>query len=177
MASANQRHNNDTPLRIANRAAWQIADSYVSVVDGYDKPAWRKALMEHMADTEPIADQIIRETAVEAIYGDVIEDAIHHFKASDETVPEAAKTKRAIQKFRNFVKQSALLVSVPSTGNRVHAKRYRDCTPAELDAAAVLCEHKAAPYQRQAKFLHESAAQARLAGLADSDPLSNLLAV
>jgi len=176
MTSPNQQHNNEAPLRIARRVAWAIASQYVNTRDGYNKLGWRQGLKKAMSAQEPVAAQVIRDSAEDAVYADIIEDAIHHFKPGDSEVPEAAKTQRAIAKFRRFVKQSEILVSVPIDGRRVDVKRYRDCSPAELDAAAVLCEHKAAPYQRQAKFLHASATQGRLAGLGENDPLSKLLA-
>lgn len=136
----------------------------------YDKRQWLVAVVAHMENQEPVAMQDAAQGCLAEYLAQRIEEYIRSTRDS------AIENLREIDALRRDQRQQNRIVQVRMESGDHTAKKLKDCTPSELDVLAEQYEKSAAADTRRAGYYRVLARQMRLAGLAEQDPLSKLLA-
>lgn len=137
---------------------------------GYDKRVWLALVMKRMQEAEPVADAVIRTDAAGAVYRGLIEQYIRASKNA------AVENLTDLEKIKARLRSENQIVQVKGADGVHVAKPLKACSALELDTLAEQYERSAASDMRRARFCRLLAQQMRLAGLADADPLSKLIA-
>lgn len=163
------RSPDESARAIAIRMIASVADEIVRPA-GYDKRAWLTLVIQRMQQTEPLADSVIRTDAAGDVYRGLIEQYIRGSKNA------AVENLTDLEKIRARLRNQEQIVQVKGADGVHVAKPLKACTALELDTLAEQYERSSASDARRARFCRLLAQQMRLAGLADSDPLSRLIA-
>jgi hypothetical protein len=145
-------------------------DERVSTPAGLEKPTWLKLLICLMRDEEGDAHKVVLAGAAEDYYRNLIEWFIRHTR-----VPVVDNLLSLEESLRQ-AKQANEVAQLRMPNGEYHAKRYIELTPLEADILAEQYARQSATLARKAAQLRADARQARLAGLADDEPFSTLLA-
>jgi len=156
---------------IAVRTALSIAPQFVNIVNGFNKPAWRKRLAAELQTNDPVVAQELEGGATDELYAGIIEEAIRQSRGADPVVD----TITDLARFKKRVAKDNRIVQIRRPDGAYIAKRMRDVTAAEFDTLALAYERSSASDARRGRYYRECARQMRLAGLQQSDPLSKLL--
>lgn len=152
-------------MRVIEAVGAQIVQS-----SGYDKSAWLALVAKRMKDDEPVADSVIRTDAAGAVYRSLIEQYIRGSKSA------AVENLTDLERIKAKLRTENQIVQVKGADGAYAAKPIKTCTALELDTLAEQYERSSAADARRARFCRLLAQQMRLAGLADADPLSKLIA-
>lgn len=137
---------------------------------GIDKKRWRKTVLARMGKDHKLEHKDISGVCVDEFYRLQIERFIRSSKGSRvESLTEMEQIKTSLKKKNRIVQLRA------DDGSYI-TKRESACTIAELDRLAEFYEERIIGDTRRAAFYRRLAGQMRLAGFADSDPLSKFLA-
>ena len=137
---------------------------------GYDKEQWLTLVARRMKADEPVADAVIKTASATAVYRSLIEQYIRSSKNA------AIENLTDLERIKARLRQEHQIVQVKGADGAYVAKPLKACSALELDTLAEQYERSAASDTRRARFCRLLARQMRLAGLADSDPLSKLIA-
>jgi hypothetical protein len=136
----------------------------------YDKRQWLVEVLGQLKTDEPLAWQDAAQGCLAEYLAQRIEEYIR------STRDAAIENLRALDALRCDQRQQNRIVQVRMENGEHAAKKLKDCTPSELDVLAEQYEKSAAADTRRAGYYRVLARQMRLAGLAEQDPLSKLLA-
>lgn len=137
---------------------------------GYDKERWLSLVSERMATHETVADAVIRTASATGVYRSLIDQYIRSSKNA------AVENLTDLDRIKARLRQEHQIVQVKGADGTYVAKPLKACSALELDTLAEQYERSAASDMRRARFCRLLARQMRLAGLADADPLSKLIA-
>lgn len=154
-------------LRVCDALA---RDDTIVKAAGIDKKKWKAALAARMKRDEKHADRAIGNGSKQAYYDAIVEYRIRFSKDA------AVENLRDLDAIKRALKEQSQMVQVHTQTGEWAAKMLKTCTPLELDTVAEYHRQKERGHGRRAAFYERLAFQMRLAGLADDDPLSKLLA-
>lgn len=155
-------------LRVCEALA---AEPSIVKSSGIDKARWKTMLAQRMKRDERVADRVIGNGARQAYYDAIVEYRIRFSKDA------AVENLRDLEAIKRALKEQSQMVQVHTQTGGYAAKMLKACTPLELDTLAEYHRQKEQGHGRRASFYERLAFQMRLAGLAEDDPLSKLLAI
>lgn len=137
---------------------------------GIDKDRWVRTVLIRMKRYQRCAFDEIAATCVAEYFKQRVAEFIRSSRDA------AVENLTDVEEIKKSVKRSKRVVEVKQSDGSYVSKRESQCTPSELEVLADFHEGLGETHRRRASHYRLMAKQMRLAGFAETDPLSKYLA-